>query len=148
MDRGSCAGGLLLVRAAALTGLGQGLSAGLARWRSRRAVHDPGKIVTDLVVALALGGDCLADVAVLRSQPAASPPVLLTSGNPPPQTKGQPRARGTPPTRCGNRAARHGHIPKTATSRGLKPHSQDHERCRLAPGHNGGDDVAWAKRGV
>ena len=48
-----------------MTGLGQALSDGLARWRAPRAVHDPGKILTDLVVALALGGDCLADVAVL-----------------------------------------------------------------------------------
>ena len=77
----SGAGGLLLVQAAALTELGQGLSAGLARWRPSRAVHDPGKIVTDLVVALALGGDCLADVAVLRAQPelfgsVASDPVV------------------------------------------------------------------------
>jgi hypothetical protein len=71
----SQAGGLLLVQAARLTGLGQGLSAGLARWRAPRAVHDPGKIVTDLVVALALGGDCLADVAVLRAQPQLFGPV-------------------------------------------------------------------------
>jgi Transposase DDE domain group 1 len=71
----SQAGGLLLVQAAWLTGLGQGLSAGLARWRPSRAVHDPGKIVTDLVVALALGGDCLADVAVLRAQPGLFGPV-------------------------------------------------------------------------
>src|SRR5262249_43661851 len=34
-----------------------------------------GKIVTDLVVALALGGDCLADVAVLRAQPQLCGPV-------------------------------------------------------------------------
>jgi hypothetical protein len=44
-----------------------------------RAVHDPGKIVADLV--LALGGDCLADVTMLRAQPqlfgpAASDPVV------------------------------------------------------------------------
>jgi Transposase DDE domain group 1 len=71
----SQAGGLLLVQAAWLTGLGQGLSAALARWRPDRAVHDPGKIVTDLVVALALGGDCLADVAVLRAQPGLFGPV-------------------------------------------------------------------------
>ena len=63
------------MQAAALTGLGQGLSAGLARWRPSRAVHDPGKIVTDLVVALALGGDCLADVAMLRAQPGLFGPV-------------------------------------------------------------------------
>ena len=31
-----------------------------------RVVHDPGKIITDLVVMLALGRDCLADIAVLR----------------------------------------------------------------------------------
>jgi hypothetical protein len=38
-------------------------------------VHDPGKIVTDLVMTLALGGDCLADVAVLRAQPQLCGPV-------------------------------------------------------------------------
>jgi hypothetical protein len=38
-------------------------------------VHDPGKILTDLAVALALGGDCLAGVAVLRAQPELAGPV-------------------------------------------------------------------------
>jgi hypothetical protein len=71
----SCAGAVLLTQALRLTGLDQGLSAGLARWRAPRAVHDPGKIITDLAVALALGGDCLADVAVLRAQPELSGPV-------------------------------------------------------------------------
>jgi hypothetical protein len=51
---------LLLAEALRVTGLGQGLSAGLARWRAPRAVHDPGKIMADLAVALGLGGDCLA----------------------------------------------------------------------------------------
>jgi len=32
-------------------------------------VHDPAKVVLDLAVVLALGGDCLADVAVLRAEP-------------------------------------------------------------------------------
>ena len=32
-------------------------------------MHDPGKTVLDLAVAIALGGDCLADVAVVRAQP-------------------------------------------------------------------------------
>jgi len=77
----SQAGTLLLAEAARITGLGQGLSAGLARWRAPRAVHDPGKIIADLAMALALGGDCLADVAVLRGQPqlagaVASDPVV------------------------------------------------------------------------
>ena len=33
------------------------------------AVHDPGKIITDLALSLALGGDCLADLALLRAEP-------------------------------------------------------------------------------
>ena len=41
----SQAGGLLLAEALRVTGLGQGLSGGLARWRAPRAVHDPGKIL-------------------------------------------------------------------------------------------------------
>jgi hypothetical protein len=71
----SQAGALLLAETARVTGLGQGLSGGLARWRAPRAVHDPGKILTDLVATLALGGDCLADVAVLRAQPGLAGPV-------------------------------------------------------------------------
>jgi hypothetical protein len=38
-------------------------------------VHDPGKIVVDLAVAVALGGDCLAGAGVLRAGPALSGPV-------------------------------------------------------------------------
>jgi Transposase DDE domain group 1 len=71
----SQAGGLLLARTLRVTGMDRGLSAGLARWRQPRAVHDPGKIVADLVMTLALGGDCLADVAVLRAQPQLFGPV-------------------------------------------------------------------------
>ena len=33
------------------------------------AGHDPGKTVFDLAVAIALSGDCLADVAVVRAPP-------------------------------------------------------------------------------
>jgi len=55
--------------------LGRGLSEGLARWRAPRAAHGPGKIVADLPAAVALGGDCLADVAVLREQPVLAGPV-------------------------------------------------------------------------
>jgi hypothetical protein len=32
-------------------------------------MHDPGKTVLDLAVAIALGGDCLADAALVRAQP-------------------------------------------------------------------------------
>jgi hypothetical protein len=45
------------------------LSAALAGWRTPTAVHDPAKVVLDLAVTLALGGDCLADVALLRAEP-------------------------------------------------------------------------------
>jgi hypothetical protein len=71
----SQAGALLLTETARVTGLGAGLSAGLGRWRPSRSVHDPGKTVLDLAVAVALGGDCLADVGVLRAEPALFGPV-------------------------------------------------------------------------
>jgi hypothetical protein len=71
----SQAGVLLLAEAARVTGLSQGLTGGLARWRAPRAVHDPGKILTDLAMTLALGGDCLADAAVLRAWPELCGPV-------------------------------------------------------------------------
>jgi hypothetical protein len=74
-------GALLLTQTLRATGLDRGLTAALERWRASRAVHDPGKIIADLVVTLALGGDCLADIAVLRAQPelaglVASDPVV------------------------------------------------------------------------
>jgi hypothetical protein len=86
----SQAGAVLLTQTLRATGLDRGLSAALERWRPGRAVHDPGKVVTDLAVALALGGDCLADIAMLRAQPqlfglVASDPVvsrLVTSSQP------------------------------------------------------------------
>lgn len=64
----SSAGGALLTETARLTGLNRRLSHGLRRWRGLGAVHDPGKIVQDLASAIALGGDCLADIAVVRAQ--------------------------------------------------------------------------------
>jgi hypothetical protein len=71
----SQAGVLLLAETLRVTGLGEGLSGALARWRTSRAVYDPGKILTDLAMAVAVGGDCLADVAVLRAQPELAGPV-------------------------------------------------------------------------
>ena len=71
----SQAGAVLLVQALRVTGLDRGLREALGRWRAPRAVHDPGKIVVDLATAVALGGDCLADIAVLRAQPELAGPV-------------------------------------------------------------------------
>jgi len=65
----SQAGGVALVETVRVSGLDRELSAGLSRWRRPLAVHDPGKVLLDLAVTLALGGDCLADVAVLRAEP-------------------------------------------------------------------------------
>ena len=72
MDGGavvSQAGGVLLVEAARAAGLDLALSAALAPWRKPLAIHDPGKVITDLAITLALGGDCLADVALVRAEP-------------------------------------------------------------------------------
>jgi hypothetical protein len=71
----SQAGAVLLWESMRVIGLGRGLSQGLSRWRAPRAVHDPGKVVADLAAAVALGGDCLADIAVLREQPELAGPV-------------------------------------------------------------------------
>jgi hypothetical protein len=65
----SHAGGTLLTSAIRASGLDRALAAALARWRRPMAVHDPAKVVLDLAVALGLGGDCLADIAVLRAEP-------------------------------------------------------------------------------
>lgn len=63
------AGGVLLTEAVRVSGLEAALSAGLARWRKPTARHDPAKVVIDLALTLALGGDCLADAGLLRSEP-------------------------------------------------------------------------------
>ncbi|MEV5366122.1 IS1380 family transposase [Streptomyces cellulosae] len=78
----SQAGSILLVETVRKTGLDQAVSAALAPYprpwphgENPRAVHDPGKILVDLALAVALGGDCLADIATLRAEPAVFGPV-------------------------------------------------------------------------
>lgn len=60
-----------MVETARAAALDRALSGALGRWRRPMARHDPGKVITDLAVTLALGGDCLADVALLRAEPGA-----------------------------------------------------------------------------
>jgi hypothetical protein len=60
---------LLVGELADRVGLTEGLSAAMAHTRCRRSAHDPGVVLTHLVVSLADGGDCLSDVAVLRNEP-------------------------------------------------------------------------------
>ena len=59
----SHAGAVLLTETITKVGLDRALSTALARWRPRLAVHDPAKVLLDLALGLAVGGDCLADVA-------------------------------------------------------------------------------------
>ena len=71
----SHAGAVLLVDTIGAAGLGRALSVALEPWRKPAAVHDPAKILLDVAVSLALGGDCLADIAVLRGAPKVFGPV-------------------------------------------------------------------------
>lgn len=65
----SSGGAVLLLKSAQVSGLAGGLSQAMDPWRSARSIHDPGKTVLDVALAIALGGDCAADTAVLRAQP-------------------------------------------------------------------------------
>lgn len=64
----SHAGSALLAGVADQTGLTGALSARLLSIKERRSGHDPGRVVRDLAVMLADGGDCLADLGGLRDQ--------------------------------------------------------------------------------
>src|SRR5690606_10303362 len=80
LDRGresliSSSGALLLRETIRVSTLGRALSQVLTPWRSPRSIHDPGKVLIDLATAVALGGDCAADLAVVRAQPALFGPV-------------------------------------------------------------------------
>ena len=62
------AGSALLAGTADRVGLTTALSAAMAPTRRRASAHDPGVVLRDLVVMLADGGDCLADLGALRDQ--------------------------------------------------------------------------------
>jgi hypothetical protein len=62
------AGSALLAGVADRVGLTSALSAAMAPTRERRSAHDPGVVLRDLVVMLADGGECLADIGALRDQ--------------------------------------------------------------------------------
>jgi len=64
----SRAGSVLLVELADRLGLTDGLGAAMAPTRQRRSAHDPGRVLRDLAVMLADGGDCLSDLGALRDQ--------------------------------------------------------------------------------
>ena len=69
------AGGVLLTETIRATGLDRALSGALGPWRKPLATHDPAKVILDLAVTLALGGDALSDIATVRAEPGVYGPV-------------------------------------------------------------------------
>jgi hypothetical protein len=63
------AGTRLLAEMADFTGLADALGEALAPTVRRARRHDPGRVLLDLALMLADGGDCLSDLSVLRDQP-------------------------------------------------------------------------------
>ena len=74
----SHAGAMLLVDAIRTAGIDRALSVTLEPWRKPTAVGEPAKILLDVAVSLAVGGDCLTDVAVLRGARSCSAALLPT----------------------------------------------------------------------
>jgi hypothetical protein len=64
----SHAGVALLVELADRGGLTVALSRALADTRERRSAHDPGRVLRDVAVMLADGGDCVTDMAAFEGQ--------------------------------------------------------------------------------
>jgi hypothetical protein len=64
----SHAGSALLAQVADKSGLTRALSLGLGVLRQRRGGHDPGRVIRDLAVMLADGGDALCDLRAVRDQ--------------------------------------------------------------------------------
>ncbi|MGH2707781.1 MAG: transposase [Actinomycetota bacterium] len=95
-------------------GLTAALSAAMAPTRKRRWAHDPSKVLVDLAVMLADGGDCLTDLAALRDQkaifgrwPRAPPP----GGSSTPSQSSSGRRSTGPALRPGHGPGRRGHVP-------------------------------------
>jgi hypothetical protein len=64
----SHSGTVLLAEVADRSGLTVGLSGALAATRERRSAHAPGRVLQDVAVMLADGGDCITDLDGLRGQ--------------------------------------------------------------------------------
>jgi hypothetical protein len=63
-------GSALLAQVADRLGLTSGLSLRLAVLKQRTGRHNPGRVIRDLAVMLAGGGECVSDLAVVREQQA------------------------------------------------------------------------------
>ena len=66
----SHAGSALLAQVADKLGLTRALSLRLAGLKQRRRGHDPGRVIRDLAVMLADGGECVSDLGAVREQKA------------------------------------------------------------------------------
>src|SRR5215211_2020759 len=75
----SHAGSALLARVADMLGLTRALSLRVAGVKQRRRGHDPGRVIRDLAVMLADGGECVSDLAAVRDQDALFGPVASDS---------------------------------------------------------------------
>jgi hypothetical protein len=73
------AGAALLADLADRLGLSRALSWRAGRGQTARHRHDAGRVLRDLAVLLADGGDCLSDLRVLRNQPELSGEVASTA---------------------------------------------------------------------
>src|SRR5579863_6237864 len=60
----------LVAQVADRLGLTRALSLRLAGLKARRRGHDPGRVVRDLAVMLADGGECVSDLGAVRDQQA------------------------------------------------------------------------------
>jgi Transposase DDE domain group 1 len=75
----SHAGTALIAQVADKLGLAAGLSSRLAGLKQRRRGHDRGRVIRDLAVALADGGECVSDLGAVRDQEALFGPVASDS---------------------------------------------------------------------
>jgi len=75
----SHAGTALVAQVADKVGLTRALSLRLAGLKQRRRGHDPGRVIRDLAVMLADGGECVSDLGAVRDQEALFGPVASDS---------------------------------------------------------------------
>jgi hypothetical protein len=75
----SHAGTALVAQVADQLGLTGALSLRLAAIKQRRRGHDPGRVIRDLAVMLADGGECVSDLGAVRDQQALFGPVASDS---------------------------------------------------------------------
>ena len=75
----SHAGSALIAQVADKLGLTGALSLRLASLKQRRRGHDPGRVIRDLAVMLADGGECVSDLGAVRDQQALFGPVASDS---------------------------------------------------------------------